>query len=348
MQQARPEDVAGHGGEIVPAHTGRGPSSDDAPGTGSGDEGRANPRIRQSFEDADVREPANRTPTQSQTDATGVDIMQPTHLTQVYGTEARIRHFAHLAHELEHVERGPAGTGRSRFTRAVDRVILWVRNHFAPVHWAGAASVAFLLYLYVRLVGATARLTTSGTISWSTPPAPGILAIWHGNAPSLLCAIAIQRPRVPLAIMITTEPRGDCLAILCRLLGVRVTRGSGVQHGWEALSELAAEIERGACAILTPDGGGRSHVAKAGAVLLAAAIQAPLVAAGAYCRPAFTERRKWDSARNPLPFGHVAIVLSEPLVVQEIGEAASLDAPLSWLQQQLDCMEAEARQTVLR
>lgn len=273
--------------------------------------------------------------------------MQPTHLTPVYETEARIRHLAHLAHELKHPgHQWSHGRGRSRFTRVIDVIILWARRHVPALHWAGAATVAFLLYLYAQLVSATARLKISGATRWPALPAPGVLAIWHADAPSLLCAAMMEKPQAPLVIMISREPRGDCLAILCRLLGMHVVRGNGTEGGWEALAEIGAAIERGACAIITPDGGGPARMTKVGAVVLAAAIGAPLIAAGADCSPALDERHKWDKARNPVPFGRIAIALSEPLAMGELNSAAELERERSRLQQELDRTEMDARQAL--
>jgi lysophospholipid acyltransferase (LPLAT)-like uncharacterized protein len=96
------------------------------------------------------------------------------------------------------------------------------------------------------------------------------------------------------------------------MIGLRVVRGSSEEGGWEALSELAREVERGVCALITADGEGPAQVAKVGAVALAAATGAPLVAIGADCRPALSERHKWDRARIPLPFCRVAIAAGEP------------------------------------
>jgi lysophospholipid acyltransferase (LPLAT)-like uncharacterized protein len=244
---------------------------------------------------------------------------------------------------LSHAGHGRPNRGRNRFTRAIDAALLWIRKYLPPLHWVGAAALALGFYLYVRLVAATARLKTVGASSWPELPAPGVLAIWHGDAPSLLCAVMMQKPRVPMVIMISTEPRGDCLAILCRLLGMRVIRGSGAATGWEALAEIGAAVESGACAIITPDGGAQSHVVKPGAVLLAAALGAPLVAAATDCSPSLRERHKWDDARNPVPFGRIVIALSEPLAMGEARDAMELDRERSVLQQKLDTAAATAQ-----
>jgi lysophospholipid acyltransferase (LPLAT)-like uncharacterized protein len=111
--------------------------------------------------------------------------------------------------------------------------------------------------------------------------------------------------------MVARDPRGDSLSLLCHLLGLGVVRGDREQGGWEALIELAGEIERGACVIITADGGGPAREAKTGAVALASATGAPLIALGADCHPALSMPHKWDAPRNPIPFCRLAVTTSE-------------------------------------
>ena len=53
-------------------------------------------------------------------------------------------------------------------------------------------------------------------------PTPCVLALWHRDAPSLLVAFAKRRPPCRTAIMISHDPRGDYLAMLCRMIGFHV------------------------------------------------------------------------------------------------------------------------------
>jgi len=203
--------------------------------------------------------------------------------------------------------------GRNLWMRSVDRGISFVRQYLPPLHYIGSATFAISLFLYIRLCAFTVRLTTSGCYHWPELPAPSVLALWHGCAPSLPVAIAARRPRASLSIMVARDPRGDSLSLLCRLLGLRVVRGDREQGGWEALAELAGEIERGACATITADGGGPAREAKVGAVALASATGVPLLALGADCYPALSMPHKWDAPRNPIPFSRLAITVSESI-----------------------------------
>jgi lysophospholipid acyltransferase (LPLAT)-like uncharacterized protein len=137
------------------------------------------------------------------------------------------------------------------------------------------------------------------------------------------------------AIMVARDPRGDCIALLCKLIGLRVVRGDSEHSGWEALSVLARHVERGSCALITADGSGRARRAKVGAVAVASATGMPLVV-GADCRPAIFERHKWDSARTPLPFGRVAIAVGKTSSLQLFRDASDIEAARLWLQSALD------------
>ena len=73
--------------------------------------------------------------------------------------------------------------------------------------------------------------------------------------------------------------------VLCRLCGLRVIRGDWEHHGWPAVTRMTDVMAKCSCAVITPDGGGPRCTARAGALVLAAAADVPLVAIGAECRP---------------------------------------------------------------
>ncbi|HEX2489320.1 MAG TPA: DUF374 domain-containing protein [Blastocatellia bacterium] len=145
--------------------------------------------------------------------------------------------------------------------------------------------------------------------------------------------------------MIARDPRGDCLALFCRLLGLRVVRGESGERGWEALAELAREMASGACAVITADGGGPARVAKVGAVALASATGAPLLPVGADCSPAIYERHKWDRVRTPLPFGQVAIALGQQCAYPLLADSASIEEARRRLQDALNDVAATAKKS---
>ena len=222
--------------------------------------------------------------------------------------------------------------GRNLLTRTVDAGFALVRKYALPFHWLGVSLSAFVLFVYARLVALTSRLTTTGEPAWPRVPGPSVLALWHKDAPSLLVAFARHRPTSPCVIMIAGDPRGDCLALLCRMVGFGVVRGSSEQGGWKALTELAGHLARGACVFITADGGGPARIAKVGAVALASAVRVPLIPLAADCHPAIEERHKWDTARNPLPFGNLTVLLGPARCFAPLEELSLIEEARSWLE----------------
>jgi lysophospholipid acyltransferase (LPLAT)-like uncharacterized protein len=181
-----------------------------------------------------------------------------------------------------------------------------------------------------------------GSPEWPDQERPCVLAVWHGSAPSLLVALAKKNPRLPLAIMVASDPRGDCLALLCRFLALEIVRGGSDEGGWEALIQLSQRINHGACALITADGGGPAHRAKVGPVALASATGTHLVAVGADCRPAIVERHKWDKARIPVPFGRIGIAIGESRYSTAF-DSDSIEQDRCWLETALDRASGSAR-----
>ena len=221
---------------------------------------------------------------------------------------------------------------RNALTRAVDTAFAFVRKYLPPIHWLFAAITAAVMFLYAQIVATTTRLETGGALDWPNVEAPSVLALWHRDAPSLLVAFAKRPPPVRTVIMIARDPRGDYLAMLCRMVGLGVVRGDSESGGWEALHRLVDELSDGACVILTADGGGPARIAKVGAVALASSAGVPLIPLAADCHPAIEERHKWDAARNPLPFGNLSILIGATLRVGLLLDLPSIEEARSRLE----------------
>ena len=211
------------------------------------------------------------------------------------------------------------------------------------MHWLVGRISASALFCYARWAASTVTLVKRGVYLWPQIPAGAVLAIWHGNAPSLVGAFVAQRPTVPVQILISTDPRGDYLSLLCSWLGFKVVRGDAEHGGWGALAALAEELCQGGSVVITADGGGPVSTAKIGAVVLASSVHAPLIPVGANCRPAILESHKWDAARNPLPYSRLSVVCGEPVRYPEIIDAASLENARRQLQHALNQVSQEAR-----
>jgi lysophospholipid acyltransferase (LPLAT)-like uncharacterized protein len=234
--------------------------------------------------------------------------------------------------------------GRNLWTRTLDWFFAFVRDHIPLLHRFGAGISAYIIFIYAGLVALTMRLVTTGYFRWPDIPPKCVLAMWHGDAPSLLVAFAARRPSIELAILVAPDPRGDFVAQFCRLLGLTVVRGGSDEGGWEALIDLAHKIELGASVLITTDGGGPAHVVKVGALALASATQVPLVPVSADCHPAIVERRKWDAARNPVPFARVAVAVGEPRKIEPLRGLEAIEQNLQSLQLALDSLSVKPRQ----
>src|SRR5687767_13384855 len=243
-------------------------------------------------------------------------------------------------HRLDHYSRllaASAGSTHNRvdrnfLTRTLDATFITVRKYFPPAHYFFAAMTALVFYLYLQIVRITSRLITRGVIEWPHISKPSVLALWHRDAPSFLVALAKRPLPIKTVIMIAQDPRGDYLAMLCRMVGLGVVRGDSEKGGWKALQKLATELVDGRCVVLTADGGGPARVAKVGAVALSSATGVPLIPISADCHPAIEERRKWDAARNPVPLCKLTISLSTPREFDAFEDLSTLEEARSWLE----------------
>jgi len=232
--------------------------------------------------------------------------------------------------------------GRNRLTRTIDAVLMFIRKYLPPLHWLGVRSLAVCLYLYIRAVAATASTIAAGAYRWPEVAPGSVLAFWHGSAPSLLVAFAADKPEVPVKLMVSRDPRGDCVAVFCRWLGFEPVRGDAEHGGWSALIEIASAVNQGAVALIAPDGGGPPCVARAGVAILASAAHAAIIPLGATCRPSVLERRKWDEQRNPVPYARVAVFCGEPIHFPRFEDAAAIEASRAELQKALERASQQA------
>ena len=240
-----------------------------------------------------------------------------------------------LASSKEQTDKNP---GRNILTRAIDSTFALLRKYLPPLHWLIVALGAMILFLYAQVVAFTARLVSTGNPPWPNIPAPCVLALWHRDAPSLLVIFAKRHPPCRTTIMVSHDPRGDSLALLCRMMGFHVVRGDSEEGGWEALLQLARELMNGGSVILTADGGGPAQKAKVGAIALASAVEVPLIPLAADCYPAIEEPHKWDASRNPVPFCSLKILLGPPRTFERLTDLTSVEEAQAWLEKTLNSL----------
>ena len=275
--------------------------------------------------------------------------MQPTHQHSLYGAgpndlAAEIARLTALHRRSKTISSAEFHkVGRSRLTRTIDSALELIRRFLPPVHWIAVRFLALLLYGYARAVAATADIVTVGSYRWPDVPKGSVLAIWHGSAPSLLAAFFARKPNMPVKLMVSHDPRGDCVAMFCQRLGFEIVRGDAQHGGWNALVEIASQVRNGATALISPDGSGPPFVARVGAVTLASAVGVPIIPIGTDCAPSVFERHKWDDARNPLPYGRIAVACGEPLTFASLEDTASLESARQQLEDALDRAAEAAR-----
>lgn len=359
MQELGPECLARQRSDFAPLHAGGQHCADQAACAGSGYERRLDTSFGQSLDDANMGKTSHGAAAESQSNTVGAKLMQTTHHFSLYGAAVGAvlngpRDFAAEIARLIALHRRskPISSaafhkvGRNRVSRTIDAALVFIRRYLPPLHWAATRILALLLYGYARAVRATAEIVTVGRYQWPDVPSGSVLAIWHGSGPSLLVAFTARRPSMPVKLMVSRDPRGDCVALFCRWLGFEVVRGDSQWGGWKALIEIAGEVHNGAAALISPDGNGPPLVARVGAVALATAVGAPLIPVGTDCRPAVFERHKWDDARNPLPYGRIAVACGEPLLFPSFEDAAALEKGRQQLQDALNGAADEARRAL--
>jgi lysophospholipid acyltransferase (LPLAT)-like uncharacterized protein len=353
MQQTRPEYLARQRRHGRPIQAGGDHRANQAAGTGSGNDGRPDAGLGENLDDADMRQSPHGPSAQSQSHTTGAELMhqqqKPTPQPPLYRADvgeeqhrfaAEIRRLADLHHAHTHVHTvsssAPSRRGRNRVSQTIDAAIEFIRRYLPPLHWLLTRFLALLLYGYAFAVGTTARIVTVGSFQWPDIPRGAVLAIWHGSAPSLLAVFAGRKPVIPVTLMVSRDGRGDCVAVFCRWLGFDIVRGDAQHGGWRALFEIANKVHSGGAAIISPDGGGPALLASVGAVAVASAAGVPVIPVGTDCSPSLFQRRKWDAARSPLPFGRIAVACGGPLQFPSLEDADSLERARGQLQDALN------------
>jgi len=203
----------------------------------------------------------------------------------------------------------------------------------APAVPLSSRVLSLLIYFYMRLVDATARLVTP-------PPPPefprSVLVHWHHQ---LACCICFHRGR-RAAALVSRSSDGEFINGALRLLGYETVRGSSSKGAARALILLLRKAGEGFSLAMTPDGPkGPARKAQPGALYLAQKTGLPIlpISCATAWRIVFNS---WDRFNFPLPFSRAAIVYGEPL---RVGTGDDLEDAARELERRLDgaCAEAE-------
>ena len=143
------------------------------------------------------------------------------------------------------------------------------------------------------------------------PDSPGlgsaVYAFWHGEQ---LIMIPLHAHRGVLG-MASKSRDGALLAQVIQDLGYGVVRGSSSSGGSEALASCVAALRDGTSVGIAIDGPrGPRHQPHAGAVVMAARAQRPIVCVVAQAWPSW-RLGSWDRFQIPLPLARVRIAYQE-------------------------------------
>ncbi len=167
--------------------------------------------------------------------------------------------------------------------------------------------LGFPIFLLVGLWRATLRVRVDGKEHWDAvvdAGKPVIFALWHQR----MLPPILYRAGSGDVTMASKSRDGDVIAGFLHFWGFRVARGSSSRAGGEALAQMIREIRNGApAADLTTDGPrGPARRSKPGLLLLASALDAPVLPVGASStRPFFVG--SWDRYMVPLPFSRCVV-----------------------------------------
>jgi lysophospholipid acyltransferase (LPLAT)-like uncharacterized protein len=199
----------------------------------------------------------------------------------------------------------------------------------------------FLAAEYLRLVWFTNRLTLEPANIYEIVEnqQPVIVAMWHGQ--HFMVPFLSRGHRVK--VLISRHRDGEINAYAAERLGIGTLRGSGVvrgsgagdKGGVYAFKAMLTALSEGYNMALTADVPKLARVAGLGIVKLAQISGRPI-----YPVAVVTSRRKllnnWDRSAVNLPFGRIAIVTTDPVLVPPDADDAALEKCRLVVQQRLD------------
>jgi lysophospholipid acyltransferase (LPLAT)-like uncharacterized protein len=199
--------------------------------------------------------------------------------------------------------------------------------------------IGLLAAEYLRLVWRTSRLTIEPANLYETvePQQPVIVAMWHGQ--HFMVPFLSRGHRVK--VLISRHRDGEINAYAAQRLGIGTVRGSGdhgrrfdLKGGVGAFKSMLTALAEGYNVALTADVPKVAHVAGLGIIKLARFSGRPI-----YPVAVVTSRRivlnNWDRSAINLPFGRVAIVSTDPVIVPADADDAMMEQCRAMVEQQL-------------
>jgi lysophospholipid acyltransferase (LPLAT)-like uncharacterized protein len=208
------------------------------------------------------------------------------------------------------------------------------------------SAVGSLAAWYLRLAWHSCRKTIEPADVYETAQFPVIIAMWHGQH---FLAPFIKRDKHHHAkVLISRHRDGELNARAAEKLGIGTIRGSGTHSpdfhrkgGAAAFPKMVEALSEGYSVALTADIPKISRVAGLGVVKLAQHSGRPIyVAAIASSRR--IELKNWDRTAINLPFGRIALVAGEPIMVPRDADKATLEAKRQEVERELNRVTARA------
>ena len=212
--------------------------------------------------------------------------------------------------------------------------------------------IGLLAAEYLRLVWRTSRLTIEPADLYETvePHQPVIVAMWHGQ--HFMVPFLSRGHRVK--VLISRHRDGEINAYAAQRLGIDAVRGSGdhgrrfdLKGGVGAFKSMLSALVEGYNMALTADIPKVARVAGLGIIKLARFSERPI-----YPVAVATSRRivlnNWDRSAINLPFGRVAIVSSDPVMVPPDADDAMMEQCRAVLERRLSQVTDRAYEIVDR
>ena len=212
--------------------------------------------------------------------------------------------------------------------------------------------IGLLAAEYLRLVWSTCRLTIEPANLYEAvePKQPVIVAMWHGQHFMVPFLNRGHRAKV----LISRHRDGEINAYAAERLGIGTVRGSGdhgrrfdVKGGVGAFKSMLNALDEGYNMALTADIPKVARVVGLGIIKLAQLSGRPI-----YPVAVATSRRvvlrNWDRSTVNLPFGRVAIVSTDPVLVPPDADEATTEQCRVMVEQRLSKVTDRAYEIVDR
>lgn len=201
--------------------------------------------------------------------------------------------------------------------------------------------LAIPIYLLVRAIGASLRITLEGYDRIQSLPGGKVLAGWHGR--TFVAAIVFRRRSVWTIISQSND--GDMQNRIFQRLGFNTIRGSTGRGGVRAAVEAIKVLREGVTMAFTPDGPrGPSGIVQSGIMLMAQKSGASLIPVGVSAARRWIYPA-WDRYLIPKPFSKAIMIFGDPIRVAADADDAQVEQARAQLESELHRLEvlAEAR-----